>query len=101
MAARLKVTYQDGRSVDVTLPPRIQMEAEAALGGLSERNMLAALYRMAWLALFKSGQERADFDTWLDLIDDVQKIVTPERDPAEAEAPDPTPSAPSPDGSSG
>lgn len=73
-AAKLKVFYLDGREVEVIASPRAQVEAERALSGFKEEQKVYASYYLAWLALNKSGKEPADFETWLDLIEDAEEV---------------------------
>lgn len=76
MATKLKVTYSDGREVPILASPRAQVETARyfkASGGL-DGNQVEAGYRLAWASLHYGGKEPADFDTWLDLIADVDEI---------------------------
>lgn len=97
MATKLRITYLDGRTVDVVASPRAQIMTEEHLGGVTDAKRLHASYYLAWASLNKAGKESAEFDPWLDLIDDVNEI-TPDGEDLAAE--DPTPAAPPPDTSS-
>lgn len=91
-AKKIKVTYLDGREVEVIASPRAQVMTEQYVGGFTSERAILASYYLGWASLSKAGRESADFETWLDLINDVEE--------AEAEEPDPTPPAPSGDTSS-
>lgn len=99
MATKLKVTYADGRKVEILASPRAQVETARHFkgqGGL-EGNQLEAGYRVAWASLHYAGKEPADFDAWLDLIADLDEIPLTETD---EKATDPTPATQSSTGSS-
>ena len=89
MAAKLKVTYDDGREVEVVATPRAQVETERYLKGFAEANLIEAGYRLAYESL-RSRKLLADnlgYEEFLDTILDVEEL---EDQPA-----DPTPEAPS------
>jgi hypothetical protein len=75
MATKLKVTYLDGRVVEVRTTPRGQIMTERHLKGVTEQNKLQAAYFLAWLSLKKAGEEEAEYESWLDLIDDVEEAT--------------------------
>lgn len=80
MAVKLKVTYADGREVEVTASPRAQVMTEQYVGGFAEERKVQAGYYLAWASLNKAGKEAADYETWLDQIADVEQVdeeVTP------------------------
>lgn len=85
MATKLKVVYNDGHEVQVIASPRAQVMTERHYGGISDAQKVEASYYLAWASLHKAGKEPAEFDAWLDLIEDVEE--------AEAEEPRPTPEA--------
>jgi hypothetical protein len=100
MATKLKVSYSDGREVEVLASPRAQVETARhfkAQGGF-EGNQIEAGYRLAWASLHYAGKEPADFDAWLDLIADVDEVPLTADD---EKATDPTPATPASIGSSG
>lgn len=82
MATKLKVTYSDGRKVDIIASPRAQVMTERNFGGITDERKVEASYYLAWASLNKAGQEPADFESWLDLVADIEEV--------EAKAPDPT-----------
>jgi hypothetical protein len=92
MAVKLKVTYLDGREVTVLASPRAQVMAEQHFSGTPDAKRIEQTYYLAWASLNRSGQEPADFDTFLDAITDVDEV--------ENEPPDPTPTVPTSDTSS-
>ena len=81
MATRMKVIYLDGRTEEVVVSPRVQVMTEQHVGGISEKTALRSDYYMAWLALSRAGKESAAYDTWLDQIDDVEKVDNERVDP--------------------
>jgi hypothetical protein len=97
MATKLRITYLDGRIVEVVATPRAQIMTEEHLGGIKEASRLHASYYLAWASLNKAGKESAAFDPWLDLIDDVSEVEPTGEDLA---AEDPIPVAQSSDTSS-
>lgn len=94
MATKLKVTYADGRKVEILASPRAQVETARHFkgqGGVDD-NRIEAGYRLAWASLHHAGKEPADFDAWLDLIEDVDEADLTEVD---EQATDPTQATPS------
>lgn len=86
---KVKVTYLDGTVKEALASPRAQVMTEQHTSWAE--NPITATFYLGWAALHKAGKESQDFETWLDLIDDVEEI--------EKKA-DPTPPAQSPDTSS-
>ncbi len=83
--AKLKVAYTDGREVEINAGPRAEVALERKFdmsAGDIKRN--EHFYYIAWAALHFANQEPAEFDAWLELIDDVVQVDAP------AESPDPT-----------
>lgn len=98
-AQKLHVEYLDGRTVDVLTSAKAHVMVERDMHGVSDASVLEFSYRLAHKALFLAGQEpEADFEKWLDLVDDVDKV---DKDAAEEQAEDPTLPVPQPTGSSG
>lgn len=83
MAARLKVTYADGRGEVVIASPRAQVETERHFTGLSETRQVETAFYLAWASLKWARRESAEFEEWLDQVTDVEE--------AEPEVVDPTP----------
>lgn len=88
----MTVKYLDGRTVDVVATARAQVETERHYSGYSKANTVEFSYYLAWFTLHKADKESADFESWLDLIEDVD-----ETEPAPV---GPTPETPSPTSSS-
>jgi len=77
-ATKMRVFYTDGRTEDFLVPPRVQLMTEEFFrpdGGIGEINKVKALFYLAWLSLHRSGKESADFETWIDMIDDAAEVV--------------------------
>lgn len=81
MATKLKVTYVDGRNVEVVASPRAQVMTEQFIGGFVEERRVQAGYYLAWASLNKAGKEPADFESWLDQITDVEEAEEAEVTP--------------------
>lgn len=85
MAGKVKVTYTDGREVEVRVGPRAEVEVERKFSiAFHECEAFQHLYYAAWAALHFSGQENAEFDAFLDAIEDIVTVEAP------AEPVDPT-----------
>ena len=95
MAAKLKVTYVDGREEIVLVTPRAQVMTERQYSGINQNKGVEQAYYLAWQTLHSAGKEPADFDHFLDLIADAES-VTDDGDGVE----DPTGSGQPLDGSS-
>lgn len=75
MAARLKVIYLDGRVEEVTATPRAQVLTEQHFkGGIGEHNQLQASFFAAWITLHRAGKESVEYEPWLDMIEDVERV---------------------------
>lgn len=89
----LRVTYSDGRQVNVVLRPKAQVAVERHFNkSVMDMNRIEEMYYMAWAALSATKEEARDFDSFLDVIDDVEL--------AGEQGADPTGAAPSADSSS-
>ena len=87
---KMKVTYNDGREVQVIASPRAQVMTEERVGEAGHRWLLRHYY-LAWASLHKAGKEPADFETWLDLIADAEALdEDQEPDPTQPAQPDAT-----------
>lgn len=90
---KVKVTYEDGRDVEVKVTPAAQVAFEREYGiGLpkaSDDMRNEYLFFLAWKALQLSGNETRGFESFMESIDDVEVNG---RQPA-----DPTESGPAPD----
>lgn len=85
-AVKLRITYADGRKIEILASPRAQVMTERHFGGFADTTKVDASYYLAWASLNKSGQEPAEYESWLDLVAEVDEI--------EADEPRPTPAAP-------
>ena len=84
-AYRFTVKYLDGR-VETFIPaPRARIETERRFGGFDTKQAQEQSLYLAWCSLVKLGKETAQFDEWLDLLEDVE-----EEKVDKAEEPDPT-----------
>jgi len=92
-AQKVKIYYTDGTDVEVKISPRAQVNTERHIGGDWQTMAILSVYRMAWEALRGRDKDTADFETWLDLVEDVEQLE-------EKKDSDPTESAPSTDSSS-
>lgn len=97
MRMKFEVTYEDGRKVVASAGPKDFVSFERQYGHsvtkFSDDTKVEWIYYLAWAPLHRTRVERADFDTFLDLIDDVDPV---EDEPADDVA-DPTQTAPSPE----
>jgi len=91
---KIGVLYRDGRTEEIIASPKAQVMTEQHFGGITPQNKLEAHYYLSWLSLHRAGREAADFNAWLESIDDAAVVD-------EEEAVDPTDPAPSPGDSSG
>lgn len=73
-AKKVKVIYQDGREVEVKVPPRAQVMTEEYCNGFKSERAILATYYLGWASLNRAGKESLDFETWLDQIDDVEDV---------------------------
>lgn len=103
-AAKLRITYNDGRAVEVIASPKAQVETERRYElSLSDAKRIEHMYYLAYSSLFWSGQEPSDFESWLKNVVEVEDVNT-DVSAAErlaGESADPTPADPPSDGSSG
>ena len=85
----IRVVYSDGRTEEIIASPKAQVMTEQHYGGISPQNKLEAHYYLTWLSMHRAGREAADFNAWLESIDDASVDEEDERV-------DPTGPAPSP-----
>lgn len=95
---KMKITYVDGREIEIFASPRAQVETERHFKGLNDPQKLESSFYLAWASLHYGGREASEFEAWLDLVIEVDDIKAEE---ADEEQTDPTPATPSPIGSSG
>lgn len=94
---RFRVKYTDGRELVTKAGPKAQVHTERIMRGLGDQNKLEAMYHMAKTSLALDGQDRTDFDPWLDQVEDVEDLDEEEDANGRTES-DPTSQAQSPDG---
>lgn len=99
MATKLKVTYADGREVEILASPRAQVETERRFKGTegARSNEVESSYYLSWASLHFAGKEPADFDVWLDKVTDAEVIAPTVEDEKNT---DPTPAVAASTGSS-
>jgi hypothetical protein len=87
VATKLKITYLDGKVVEVVAPGREQVLTEQHFKGISDANAVQAGFFLAWASLRRAGKELAEFEPWLDQVQDVDKIEDVEVDPTKEDLP--------------
>jgi hypothetical protein len=87
MATKLKVTYLDGKVVEILAPGRAQVMTEQHFNGVSDANAVQSGYYLAWISLHRAGQEPAEFEPWLDQVLEVEKLEDEDVDPTKAVPP--------------
>lgn len=94
---KARIVYNDGREpVEVIASPRAQVATERHFKqSLGVSMNMEHVFYLAWAAAHYAGIEPRDFESWLDVIADVEPVATEGKQGA-----DPTPAAPSPDKSS-
>lgn len=69
---KLTITYLDGVEVEVLAGPKAQVMAERHFGhSLLEMVSVEEAYYLGWCALQVAGLYDKDYDTFLDVLDDV------------------------------
>lgn len=98
-APRFKITYSDDRQLEVRVSPKAQVMFERhfqkTMSAYSRDPGAEHLYYLAWAGVHCAGMEPADFEEFLNKLQDVEPL-----DSAVAEA-DPTQTAPGQGPSSG
>ena len=80
--AKLKVTYADGRQVEISAGPKAQVAFERKFDlPLTSMERVEHLYYVAHSALHFAGLEDKDFDDFLGRIEDVSRVGDEEPDP--------------------
>lgn len=106
-----KVTYRDGSVKEATTAPKdevaLERQYDVSIAQLTDSGpsgvMLLSsmrvehLYYLAWSALSRTSQEHRDFDSFLDVISDLDFGSEDEPAADEVAEPDPTRSGVSPD----
>lgn len=96
MKMQFEVTYQNGNKVLATALPRdfvaFERQYGKSIAAFGEQTQMEWVFYLAWSPLHRNGQEPADFDGFLDIVEDVQPVAD-EETPAAAD-PFPTDSSP-------
>lgn len=96
-APRFKVTFQDGRQLEVRVMPKAQVMFErhfaTSVSALAATPSAEKGYYLAWAALHCAGMEGRDFEAFLDALEDIENMeVDEEADPTK-KGPGPEPSS--------
>lgn len=96
---KMKVTYADAREVEVIVTPRAQVETERHFKGTDQagNQRIQSHYYLAWASLHYTGKEAGDFESFLDVVADVEEIEPVVED---EKTTDPTPATVTTTGSS-
>lgn len=96
---KMKVAYSDGRTTEVIISPRAQVEVERHFKGTDQASnqRIESHYFLAWAALHYAGRESGDFEAFLNAVADVEEVDPKEEDEI---ASDPTPATATATGSS-
>lgn len=99
MATKLKVTYADGKVIEVLATPRAQVETERHFKstGQAQTQLIESSFFLAWASLHYTGNEPAEFEAWLDKAAEIEEIPLAVKDEEDS---DPTPAAAASTGSS-
>lgn len=76
-APKFDITYLNGRKATAIAGPRAQVACERhfkkGIGEIVNSGAIETVYFLAWAALHFSGQEAADFDQFLNDIEEVDE----------------------------
>ena len=91
MKMDFEVEYADGRKVAASARPKDFVAFERQYGmsvaAFSKDPQMEWVYYLAWAALHRLRQEPADFDGFLDVVEDVNPVNVDEETPAAAADP--------------
>ena len=95
----MKITYTDGRVIELLASARAQVETERHFKSTdnAQAQRIESSFYLAWASLRQAGKEPADFEDFLDVLADAE-VVEPNE--ADEKATDPTPATPELTGSS-
>ena len=97
MKMTFDVTYDDGRKVTTSAKPKdfvaYERQYARSVVKMEQELTLEGIYYLAWSSLHRTRQEPADFDGFLDIVEDVEPIDDGAADPSQP-AVTPEPSAP-------
>jgi hypothetical protein len=93
---KLTVTFTDGRDpVETKITPRAQVTAERHFScSIAAMDHAEQIYYMVWASLHYSAREPRDFDSFLDVLNDIEPVKEDEQ------SDDPIPGDPQLDSSS-
>lgn len=99
MATKLKVTYIDGREVDILASARAQVDTERHFKSTDQAQVqqIESSFYLGWASLRHAGKESGEFEEWLDKVAEVEIIPKNVKD---EQATDPTPATVGTTGSS-
>ena len=102
MATKLKVSYLDGREVQILASARAQVETERKFGTTekAQAQQIESSFYLAWASLHYAGQAPEKYEEWLDLIADAEVVDPTKKTAADEAATDPTPAGQPSTGSS-
>ena len=87
MASKLKITFTDGREVEVLAGPRAEVACERhfkkSILEIGNSGSIEAVYFLAWAALHFSGKEPKGFDDFLNDLADVDYLTAETENPTE------------------
>lgn len=86
-AVKMKVTYADGRAEVVLASPKAQVMTERHFTGINETQQVESSFFLAWASLHYAGREPAEFEVWLDKIQEVEVIGQDVVDPTQTTPP--------------
>lgn len=73
---QVRINYLDKEPVEVVLPPKVQIQFEDHFNmSLAEMSRAGHMYWLAWAAATHAGIENVEYDTFLDLIADVEPVT--------------------------
>lgn len=71
----LRVWFLDEEPVEVRVPPLVQIQAEKEFNSpIYKLDRLEHLFWMAWTSLTRSGKETRDFETFCELVLDIEPV---------------------------
>lgn len=75
---RIRVVYTDGRIKEVRIGPKAEVMFErhfkVSMTKASENISAESMYYLAWASLYCAGVEGLDFDSFLDVLEDVDNV---------------------------
>lgn len=76
-ATKIRVTYEDGETIEIAQKPKAAIAAERKFGGNAfEDHPVEAGFYTAWFTLGMPGGPDG-FDKWLDTVDAIERVEDP------------------------